>query len=227
MEILDLEIWERIHHKGFDSGYMCLSNQAQAFIKYHVDPKLCRTQNIIDIGCGEGLAINYFSKIFCEVYGVDSSESALLKAKKNNCNYPNVTFYKLDFRDLYEIKSDSIDYVFSEGVIYYGNEEDFDRGLAEIHRIMKVDGKARIYTRSDRDVYTISNSINTAPNTWVMQNNKLYEDGLRSYLPGVKHLRDKLSKLFHFKLGIEEFNYIDMQNIHSYYVITITSKLAK
>lgn len=97
--------------------------------------------SILDLGCGQGFFIDKIindSKYKIDFFGVDVSTELLNIAKKNITN-DDVVFYNTDASDLSNIKSDTIDIIYS--VLALQNMKDLDKVISESSRVLKKDGK--------------------------------------------------------------------------------------
>lgn len=95
-------------------------------------------KSILDIGCGAGRT-SYFLRNFTKKYmGIDYSESMIDYCK---AQYPKLNFSHCDARDLSQFNDNSYDFIlFSYNGIDYISNEDRERVLSEISRVLKNDG---------------------------------------------------------------------------------------
>jgi len=116
------------YYDSIASGYEELYGEEQLkkcmIIKKYFNPE---NKKIVDVGCGTGIATNFFN---CEI-GIDPSEKLLYIARKK---FPKIKFIKgkaekLPFRD------NEFDAVVSLTAIQ--NFEDIEKGLKEIKRVGK------------------------------------------------------------------------------------------
>ena len=222
LNIGNTTLWDSIYlNNAFVNQHRFPSPQLQAFVRHHIGKK-CLPNLILDIGCGEGLASIYLSSYAKNVIGIDASETALNIAKKNANNFKNIQFIKGDFRYLKDIADESVDFVYSDGVLYYGTEIDFKMGVGEIYRVLKKNGQARIYTKSSRDLYTINSGIEISPRTYLITEASHYEKGLTLFCASKEDIHAQFSMFSKLLTGIEEFNFVDSELPHSYWVLTAT-----
>jgi len=153
----------------------------------------------------------------CEAYGCDISKEALLeagiRAKKLNSsvNFTECSFDNLDYND------SEFDAVFCEGVLYYGSERAFNDGIHEMYRVLRKNGILRVYTKSSNDVW--ANSKNRiSDDTYLVE--KGYEKGMTVYCPPLDKINNSFGMFDNVKIGIEEFNYVGLENLKSFWVIT-------
>ena len=79
------------------------------------------TESVIDIGCGDGKITQLLSTYLPHgrVVGVDSSEDMISSARKNfpHCHNPNLTFLKMDARNL--TFREEFDIAFSNSALHW------------------------------------------------------------------------------------------------------------
>lgn len=215
-----VRLWNSIHSSSawLSDGPFPSAN-AQAFVRHHLPPAPVSPDfTLLDLGCGTGAATVFFAQMGGTVHGIDASSVALEKTRLRAEEFGvAVALEKGDFRALpYAV--DSFDAVFSEGVLYYGSHGDFKQGVDEIFRTLKSGGVARIYTKSDRDMWVAAgeplgdNAFRVVGDAW--------EQGLSIYCASLEQVQSTFSRFVEVRIGIEEFNYVSRKDIHSFWVIT-------
>lgn len=105
---------------------------------------------ILDIGCGTGNYTDLFQKAtqakHCQVYGIEPSEGMIDKARQKNSQ---ITFKQATAEDI-PFGDNFFDFVFMTDVIHH--IPDIGVMFAEIHRILKPQGKVCIFTQSPRQI---------------------------------------------------------------------------
>jgi len=97
-----------------------------------------RNKHILDIGCGNGMALMYLRKYFDIVgVGVDVS-GVVVNELKSNINDLKLSFSVGDHRNLSMLKSNQFDIVLSFGVIEHF--EEYCLALCEARRVLKLGG---------------------------------------------------------------------------------------
>jgi ubiquinone/menaquinone biosynthesis C-methylase UbiE len=98
----------------------------------------------LDDGCGSGRYTYALSNLGCKrIWGVDISSNSIAFAKQNNVlKNGKVQFLTCSVLDL-PFEDESFDFVFSNGVLHH--TVDVKRGIDEIHRVLKKDGKCWLY----------------------------------------------------------------------------------
>ncbi|MFD0963102.1 class I SAM-dependent methyltransferase [Pseudofulvibacter geojedonensis] len=105
--------------------------------------------NVLEIGCGEGYAIELLKQKATSLTLVDKSKSSLQKIKKT---HPNLTIYQSRIPPLIQIKDNTFDSVISFQVIEH--IKDYNSYLKEIKRVLKPGGKA--YLTTPNKIHTIA-----------------------------------------------------------------------
>lgn len=88
---------------------------------------------LVDLGCGSGRDVNFFSKNGLDVKGIDLDEKEISLAKKN---FPEICFEIQDVEKL-SFADKSIDYIFMINVIHYLDKE---KAIKEVYRTLKDGG---------------------------------------------------------------------------------------
>jgi ubiquinone/menaquinone biosynthesis C-methylase UbiE len=206
------KLWKNVNEFNiYDPQYP--SKNAQDFLKYHVEGT---GKNILDVGCGNGITAFMFNNAGLEVSVIDSSESVIRRLQSKDTDNEIATeignFTNLPF------ESNQFDYIFSEGVLYYGDENSFISGVSEIYRCLNKNGVARIYTKTDRDYWTINGDA--IGNDTFKAKNHQYENGMLIYCAPYNKIVKHMAKFIEVTIGIEEFNYMGSESMKSFWVIT-------
>ena len=94
-------------------------------------------KKVLDLGCGIGQYINYFIEKGYDVVATDISKKALYYLSNKN---PKVKTILQDMTDKLNFNDNEFDIVFANLSIHFFNEEDTQKLLNEIHRILKPNG---------------------------------------------------------------------------------------
>jgi ubiquinone/menaquinone biosynthesis C-methylase UbiE len=101
-------------------------------------------RNILDIGAGEGIFIEYLkekNKSINRIVALEISSKAIEKGKNRN---PNVDFFEGSADDTYPFGAQEFDTLFMTDVIEH--LVDIDQAVSECNRILKEEGKLIIIT---------------------------------------------------------------------------------
>jgi len=126
--------WDEIYKKGahWEKGS---SKNMQLFIKY-----LNKGDRVLDAGCGSGQDSIFLAKQGFEVWGIDISNEAIKKAKKNKEKYKleNLHFLVGDIQNL-KFEDEFFDAIYSGWVLH---NLPLEKPASEIHRVLKKRGIA-------------------------------------------------------------------------------------
>jgi ubiquinone/menaquinone biosynthesis C-methylase UbiE len=129
-------LWKDLSSGQFKQSVELFTKRALA---NNFDLEWLKDKTCLDAGCGSGrysvaLALHGAKKITA----VDVSSSGLETAKDNARDFKQITFEQASVLDL-PFPDESFDLVWCAGVLHHTN--DFDKGLAELTRVLKPNGK--------------------------------------------------------------------------------------
>jgi len=96
----------------------------------------------VDLGCGEGRYIGLTAEYFTHVIGVDFSASSIEQARKNAVGKKNIFFNHTSLDNMKDILDNSVDFAYSVAVFMHMTNKTRNAALEELHRILKLDGRA-------------------------------------------------------------------------------------
>jgi len=133
---------ERLIPKEFQTKEDYIQFLRHQFAYVHVKSRLTPTDNVIEIGFGEGYGTTILAESGADIVGIDVEEKAVLHA---NGRYggPRCTFMRYDGRRI-PFDDGAFDAAVSFQVIEH--IEDDDRFVSEIARVVKSGGKAYLTT---------------------------------------------------------------------------------
>ena len=103
--------------------------------------------SILDIGCGTGNYTDLIERLTrAKVHGIDKSEGMIEKARNKN----NKVILKVASVDDIPFEDNTFDFVYMIDVIHHIPK--MCKLFSEIHRILKIDGKACIVTQSHKQI---------------------------------------------------------------------------
>ena len=139
---------------------VALSFLQKKFVKYN-------QLTFLDIGCGDGRDINFFSSNLenLNIRGIDISLKAIENAIELNSNKDNITFECMDWKDL---DDSQYDIIYSSGVYHFFNLVDRDKFSLKIKKILKKNGFFFLSTLSsnDKQYYGKGVSVKNDPNSF-------------------------------------------------------------
>jgi ubiquinone/menaquinone biosynthesis C-methylase UbiE len=90
---------------------------------------------VLDLGCGDGLDIEYYRKLGADVYGLDGSQQLVAIARARN---PGAEIVKGDFTKKFPYEDNFFDVVLSKYAIQ--TAKDMDPCFTEVARVLKPHG---------------------------------------------------------------------------------------
>ncbi len=106
-------------------------------------------QKILDAGCGGGRNMKWFLQNDFEIYGVDSSQAAIIHLKDVNQSLPSPRLQVADLAKL-PFEENYFDHVICSAVLHFANDIDhFKQMLAEMLRVLSSTGTLFIRMASD------------------------------------------------------------------------------
>lgn len=157
------------NHNYWELGYYAPNVESYIFrfYAYFLKPnKIVGKKKVLDFGCGQGSAVNYFHNLGYKSYGVDISKKDLGFAKKFYKNIKNNFFHvnpDPNKQDYYGFKKD-IDIVVAAQSLYFFNNTDLKICLNNLKSSMKKGG--------------IIFATMQTPKHYYFKNAKKYNDGL-------------------------------------------------
>ncbi len=163
--------------KKFDIGWQKIFKEyGKCFNEPHEDMnkitklfKKNKVKNILDVGCGSGRHVVYFSQKGFDVSGIDNSQEGInisnnwLKETNLHANLKLASFFKkFPFKDNY------FDAVISTWSIHHGKEKQVKFSINEIKRVLKPNGLIYISVTSTFKNRPIKEKIKIEPHTWII-----------------------------------------------------------
>jgi ubiquinone/menaquinone biosynthesis C-methylase UbiE len=112
------------------------------------------SEKVLDVGFGNGWLLEHIAKLYkCELCGIDTSPDSLALATKRNLRSIHSGRMKLSLADALctGFENDFFDKAYTVNTVYFW--DDLDKGLAEMHRILKSGGMFvnTLYTKDTLD----------------------------------------------------------------------------
>lgn len=105
----------------------------------HFENEIRPNFQVLDLGCGNGRATKFFLEKKCHSVGLDQSRKLLQIARKK---FPQQKFFLGKMQNKFPLKNESFDRVFAIASFHHLQSRcDRANCLAQIHRILKKDGK--------------------------------------------------------------------------------------
>jgi len=144
--------WEELHlNQRFQPKYPSEHVVRFLFTQFPLGLEERGQLKILDVGCGAGSNTVLLAREGFQAYATDISDSGLktaerrlkegnLKAVLKNAGMENQPF-----------EDNFFDGVISFGVFYYGDKKAYQKAVSEMHRILKKDGQALVFSRTTDD----------------------------------------------------------------------------
>ncbi|MBI5254065.1 MAG: class I SAM-dependent methyltransferase [Euryarchaeota archaeon] len=152
--------------KDFYKKYPCGGDWLKDDSRYKILPWLSEVfehnrhkgKIILDVGCGTGIDLLRYIPTHNAVVGIDISETPLKIAKRriNEIGYAPLLI-RCDLENM-PLKYETFDMVYSIGVLHH--TPDHERGIREIHRVLKSDGEIIILLYHKYSLATLITKIN-------------------------------------------------------------------
>ena len=117
-----------------------------------------------------------------------------------------------------EFKDGFFDVILSDASLYYQSKQNMIISINEMHRVMKDDGLIRVYTKSIKDSFFFTNDEKTTKEIVIKEDH--WEKNLLITFLSLEDLKKMFSRFKNIKIGSEDFNFIDHEKKHSYWIVT-------
>tara|TARA_B100000315_G_C14494375_1_gene549195 strand:+ start:427 stop:1095 length:669 start_codon:yes stop_codon:yes gene_type:complete len=175
---------------------------------------------ILDIGCGGGRHIKLFAENGFNTYGVDFSSVGIEYSNIFLSEYDlTAELMKSDMKGL-PYKDEFFDGAISFGVFYYTDSLGMKKSISDLHRIMKVNGKAFINLRTIND-YRFGKGEEIERNTFVLDIQETNEYNMKMHFLCEKDVYDYFSIFKEIKLEKNEFTKNNLKVLNSDWLITV------
>lgn len=145
--------------KGFDKEHFLQESKfiiEKRFKNGSIDPRSIEGKTVLDIGCGSGrysIGLAQFGPK--KVTGIDLGATSISRAKEllAETDIKNVEFIVGSVLDL-PFADNTFDFIFCNGVLHHS--DDMEKGIQELHRVLKSDCGAWLYLYGDGGLYWYS-----------------------------------------------------------------------
>ncbi len=186
------------------------------FYKHHLSTKK-KNIKILDCGCGNARNFKFLIEKGFNVYGTDISTKIIDKNKRIFKKYKK-KFKIGDIRSL-DFQQNFFDVIISEASLYYQEINDIKETIEKFHDLLKPNGIIRVYTKSINDNFFKSFDKKKSREYKITKKDH-WEKGLTLSFLTLKDVKSCFKKFKNIKIGIEEFNYVDQNKKHSFFIIT-------
>jgi ubiquinone/menaquinone biosynthesis C-methylase UbiE len=142
-----LELWGKGNHNNNKSKYDGNETHIEKLIETFGSEDFNKN-SYLEIGCGEGIDLNYVVKNFKikDLFATDIGEN--IKGLSKREKFKNIKFIRCDCLNL-PFENDSFDQIYSYGVFHH--TKDFNKALLESKRVLKKHGVLIFYTYKKHD----------------------------------------------------------------------------
>lgn len=109
-----------------------------------IDLEQAKNWTALELGCGVGRLLRASAAVFCQVLGVDVSQSAVEEAQRLLADLPNVKPVLGNGVDLSLVRDGQLDFVYTFAALSSMPLRVISRYLLEISRVLKVGGQVRL-----------------------------------------------------------------------------------
>jgi SAM-dependent methyltransferase len=142
-------VWDGWDWSGGGEEWTHSEEWKQSLIDDVMRAELTPQTTILEIGPGGGRWTEPLLKIARHLVVVDLSDRCIEVCRQRFADAPNIEFHVNDGRTLPAVASESIDNVWSFDVFVHIAPPDIESYLAEIHRVLRPDGRAVIHHARD------------------------------------------------------------------------------
>ena len=208
--------------KYWQKGYYAPNIEPAVFRFYgqFIKKKIKKKINLLDFGCGQGSAVNFFNQHKINAYGVDISQKDISIAKKKYKKIKDKFFFTKDFNELkINMQKKKFDIITCIQSLYYLSDNDFKLYINYFDQILKKNGiiyATMISTKSSLN----SNNKNKDGLTLVNKDNfKKIENHYINFTKSYDHLHKKFSKFKILSSGYYSFCLDKKKDVNHHYLV--------
>jgi 2-polyprenyl-3-methyl-5-hydroxy-6-metoxy-1,4-benzoquinol methylase len=192
--------YKKINYKFWQKSYYAPNVESYIFRFYGYYLKKKKINRILDFGCGQGAATNFFNQKKIETLGVDISKVDINKAKKKYKKYKNNFIHVDSIEDLSRKIDKKFDVIIAGQSLYYLNNNDLKRVLNILYNSLKKNGvifasmissKSTLFKNSRK----ISNQVGNGIREVKADNKRKYQKHFINFTKGYSDLLKKF-KIF-------------------------------
>lgn len=213
--------------KFWQKGYHAPNVEPAVFRFYgkFIKKKFKKKLKLLDFGCGQGSAVNFFDQQKINAYGVDISKKDITVAKKKYKKIKDKFFFTKNLNDLkIKIENKKFDIITCIQSLYYLSNDDFQSYINYFDQILKKNGIIYATMISSKSSLC-SNKQNKNGLTLVNKDNYTKIDKhFINFTKSYDHLRKKFKKFKVLKLGYYSFC-LDKKNDVNHHYLVICKKI--
>lgn len=132
--------YKKINYNFWQKSYYAPNVESYIFRFYGYYLKKKKIKTILDFGCGQGAATNFFNKKKIKTFGVDISKVDINNAKKKYKEYKNNFVHINSIEDLNVKLDKKYDVIIAGQSLYYLNNDDLNKVLNILSNCLKNKG---------------------------------------------------------------------------------------
>jgi len=210
----------------WQKGYYAPNVEPAVFRFYgkFIKKKFKKSLNLLDFGCGQGSAVNFFNQQRLNAYGVDISKKDIKTAKKKYKKIKNKFFFTKDLNDLKNKFQKKFDIITCIQSLYYLSDYDFKLYINYFDQILKKNGIIYATMISTKSSF-YSNKPNKEGLSLVDKDNfKKIEKHYINFTKSYDHLHKKFRKFKILNSGYYSFC-LDKKNDVNHHYLVICKKI--
>lgn len=187
--------YSNVNYNFWQKGYFAPNVESFIFRFYghYLKNKKKNIKRILDFGCGQGAAVNFFNQNKINTIGVDISKVDINHAKKRFKKFNKKFIHIKSLIDMKKkLNNTKFDVIIASQSLYYLNDKDFRRYIIELKKLMSEDSilfvsmistKSHLYKNSVKE----TNGLNKV----FSGKNKTGEFHYINFTKNYEHLKEK------------------------------------
>ncbi len=208
------------NYNYWQKGYHAPNVESFIFRFYGFYLKGKKSLKLLDFGCGQGAAVNFFNKNKIDGIGVDISKKDINSAKKLYPNYKKKFICIKSFEDLDNKNNyNKFDVIVASQSLYYLSNDDFKKLLLILHKLLKKRGiifASMISYKSS--MYKHSKKYKNDLRVVTKDNKKKYIKHYINFTKSYKSMIKKFSKFKVINLGYYSVCFDKKNDINHHYI---------
>jgi cyclopropane fatty-acyl-phospholipid synthase-like methyltransferase len=217
----NIEKWNILHsYKRFRPKYPSEHVIRFIFTQFPRNYDKRNELKILDMGCGAGRHTIFLAQEGFKTYACDISEEGTRYLNEELENKKlSATVVKSDMENIL-FPDDFFDGIISYGVFYYNNSKGYRTAVSEMHRVLKKDGKALVFSRTTDD-YRYGKGTKIEKNTFVLDVADTNEKNMKIHFLDHDEIYEMFSKFKNITVEKTETTFANMERKDSDWIIIV------